>query len=217
MWRVEVVGLEKRGYGFAAEGGGGETGDGAFVGCEGRGIVVGRGVVGVVVAFGGVGLVDAGVGFDAGLVVAFWDGGCGGAVFLSVLDACFSTTFAACAFFNVPFACTSSNILLVDGVMGVGCSGVTTDWGASFFAAGVAAGATVFFSFLTSTGFAFPAGFAATFFTAALLASTAGVAPASSATTFFGRPRFLTAGASLGGGDAIVAIQLACRQHAQRV
>jgi len=172
-------------------------------------------------------VVAAAAGFDsddAGFVGGSWVWGCGGAVFLSVLDACFSTTFAACAFFNVPFACTSSNILLVDGATGVGCSGATADWGASFFAAGVAGGvivfalfATVFFSFLTSTGFAFPAGFAATFFTAALLASAAGIAPASSATTFFGRPRFLTAGASLGGGDAIVAVQLTCRQHAQRV
>jgi len=160
----------------------------------------------------------------AGFDVGSWVWGCGAAVFFSVLDACFSTTFAACAFFNVPFACTSSNILLVEGVTGVGCSAAIGDWGASFFAAGVAAGATVFalfatvfFSFLTSTGFAFSAGFAATFFTATLLASTAGIGPASSATTFFGRPRFLTAGGSVGGGDAIVAVQLACRQHAQRV
>jgi len=93
MWRVEVVGFEKRGYGFG--GGGEEMGEGAFAGCEGRGIVVGRGVVGVVVGFGGGGLVDAGVGFDAGFVVGSWVWGCGGAGFLSVPDACFSTTFAA--------------------------------------------------------------------------------------------------------------------------
>jgi len=122
MWRVEVVGLEKRGYGFG--GGGEEMGEGAFVGCEGRGIVVGRGVVGVVVGFGGGGFVDADT---AGFVVDSWVWGCGAAVFLSVPDACFSTTFAACAFFNVPFACTSSNILLVDGVTGVGCSAAIGD------------------------------------------------------------------------------------------
>ena len=130
MWRVEVVGLEKRGYGFG--GGGGEMGEGAFVGCDGRGIVVGRWVVGAVVGFGGGGFVDADTagfdGGDAGFVVGSWVWGCGAAVFLSVLDATFSTTFAAdCAFLNVPFACTSSNILLVEGVTGVGCSAAIGD------------------------------------------------------------------------------------------
>jgi hypothetical protein len=72
--------------------------------------------------------------------------------------------------------------------------------------------ATVFFSFLTSTGFAFPLVFAATFFIVALLASAAGTAPASSVTTFFGRPRFLIAGGSFVDPVDIVAAQLACRK-----
>jgi hypothetical protein len=139
----------------------------------------------------------------------------------TLASASFSTTFSGCfAFFSVPLASTSSNILLVDGVTGVACAGAIADLGAIFFPAAtvaVVAGAVfplfvaTFFSFLTSTTFSFVLGFAAAFFTAALLAATSGVVPASSATTFFGRPRFLIAGGSIVGFEDIATVQLVYR------
>lgn len=140
----------------------------------------------------------------------------------TLASASFATTFSGCfAFFSVPLASTSSNILLVDGVVGVACAGAIADLGAIFFPAATVAVVVVgavfplfvatFFSFLTSTTFSFVLGFAAAFFTAALLAATSGVVPASSATTFFGRPRFLIAGGSIVGFEDIADVQLAYR------
>jgi hypothetical protein len=176
------------------------------------------GFEGVGVFFGGDGgeFVDIG-GFDhGGLGAGFWGWVRGATIFLST----FSTTFADWAFFNVPFACTSFSILLVDGVTGVGCSGAIVEWGASFFVGAAAAAAaaafvlfaTVFFSFLTSTTFSFPLAFVATFFIVVLSTSAAGVVPASSGTTFFGRPRFLTTGGSFVDPEDILAVQLARRR-----
>jgi hypothetical protein len=176
------------------------------------------------------GVLSFGKGGFVGIAGFDWDGAGFGGVVAWVCDGValllftpastsFSTAFLdCCALFKVPFACTSSNILLVDGETGVAWSGAMVDWTAIFFLTVltvVASAATVFplfaatfFSFLTSTTLSFAIAFAATFFTAALLAATSGVGPASSATTFFGRPRFLTAGGSIGGFEDIVVIQL---------
>jgi hypothetical protein len=177
----------------------------------------------MVVGFEGVGVFFGGdvagagefvdiAGFNhGGLGAGFWGWVRGATIFLST----FSATFADCAFFNVPFACASSSILLVDGVTGVGCSGAIVEWGASFFVGAAAAFvlfATVFFSFLTSTTFSFPLAFVATFFIVVLSTSAAGVVPASSGTTFFGRPRFLTTGGSVVDPEDILAVQLARRR-----
>ncbi|KAF1939091.1 hypothetical protein EJ02DRAFT_457235 [Clathrospora elynae] len=118
--------------------------------------------------------------------------------------------FAGDAALNVPVALTCSNILLVTGVTDAACCGATIGFSASFFAVFTA----VFFSFFGSTIFSFATTFvAAAFFTeAAFFASTAGVFPASSATTFFGRPRFfIVDGSAVVVVDDMLATQLRIR------
>ena len=162
---------------------------------------------GVFVGAAGVNLIEvvvgaAGVGCDGAVV--------GDIVSFTAADAPVSgvSSFADCAFFKVPLARTSSNILLVVGVTGVACGGVTVGFGASFFGAALVDFAGVLFSFFDSTSFSFTTALVAAFFAALLFASTAGDVPASSATTFFGRPRFLTAGGSTVASEDIVALQL---------
>jgi hypothetical protein len=173
---------------------------------------------GVFIGAAGAGLTDATSGCDSGIevVVGAAGVGCNGAVVGDIVsftatDAPGSglSTFADCAFFKVPLTRTSSNILLVVGVTGVACGGVTVGFGASFFGAAFVVFAGVFFSFFGSTGLSFTTALVAAFFAALLFASTAGDVPASSATTFFGRPRFLTAGGSTVASEDIVAPQLA--------
>lgn len=183
--------------GVAATVGGAEGGMmGMSAGCGGfsAGIEVLDGVAGVgcdEIGFEGDGLgCDEGVGFStAGLLVLV--------VFPVAVE----------AFFNVPVFFTCSNILLVADVAGVGCSGDVTVFGASFFTAVFFAGA--FFSFLASTSFCFGAAFVEVFPTVVFFTSATGTSPTSSATTFFGRPRFFTTGGStLGVAVGIIATQL---------
>jgi hypothetical protein len=100
--------------------------------------------------------------------------------------------------------------LLVAGVTGVGCCAVTVGLGASFFGAAFVGFASVFFSFLASATFSFTTALGAAFFIAGSVVFTTGTGPASSATAFFGRPRFLTAG-----GSTIVFVDIAATQLAQ--
>jgi hypothetical protein len=114
---------------------------------------------------------------------------------------------------KAPVARTSSMILLVVGAAGVGCCTVAATFGAttSFFViSGVTCGtvglgfgtsffATVFIcagAFFSATLSLVTAAFALGFFTVVFFPSTC-IVPASSAMTFFGRPRFLTAGGAI--------------------
>ena len=115
---------------------------------------------------------------------------------------------AAVETFSVPVARTFSNILLVVGVMGVACVGVVVAFGASsfFFPAAFVLFAAVFF--FASVSFGLGTVFVEVFIAAVFFASaTTGVVPASSAITFLGRPRFLTAG-----GSTAVAVDMAAGQ-----
>lgn len=136
---------------------------------------------------------------------------CGDAAFGVVVARGCEGLFApvADADFKVPVARTCSSILLVAGVPGVVCFEAIGAWGASL--AGVAAFVRpdVFFSFFGSTIFSFVTAFTTGFFTTAFFTSTAGAGPASSATTFFGRPRFLVMGASTA---AVVDSAILCAQ-----
>ena len=169
----------------------------AAAGCT-SGIVLLVGVAGV-----------GGNGLSTGGGVAGW--GFAAASFI-VLALAFEVSVVAMRFFSVPVARTSSMIRLVTGAaaltacaitVGAGAGvGTGAGGGASFFVAAAAAfvvRAGAFFSFSTLTAFSFSftsATLALALLVAAFFTSTAGV-PTSSATTFFGRPRFL-AGASTG-------------------
>lgn len=172
-------------------------------GCAGSGFV--SGIVGLDGA--------AGVGFAVSTTA-----GCDVVVFetagASAFFADFAVVFAAC---NVPVALTSSNILLVSGVIGTtgsASAAAFAAFGASFFAAAVlVVRVVVFFSFASFTvsfstfstfsTFSFPAAtFALALFVAGFLTVSA-TGPASSATTFLGRPRFLGGGGSTSALDGI--------------
>lgn len=179
--------------------------------------VEGGGIVGFAADCGGIAVgIEvlegvAGVGCD-GIAFSGDDLGCDKGAFSApagflVLDV---VPVVADAVFNVPVFFTCSNILLAAGVVGVGCCGDATVLGASFFTVVFFAGA--FFSFFASTSFCLGAGFA--FPTAAFFTSATGTVSASSATTFFGRPRFLAGGGSVAGVDGgILATQLAWRSR----
>lgn len=123
---------------------------------------------------------------------------------------------------------TSSNILLVVGVIGV--TGAATDavgvaffeaagaFGASFFAAVVVFAVLMAVFFLGSTTFSLGADFAASFFTAVFLTSARSTDPTSSVTAFLGRPRFFaTGGSSVVDVDMVAPpIGVCCRRNEVR-
>lgn len=191
-----------------------------FVGIEGVGCAAGVAFTGgmlVLVDTAGVALVD---GID--VLVGAAGVGCAGVVFVSTgfgvdATAFFTPSLAAAVLgstFSVPLALTSSSILLVVGVTGVACFDVAIVLGASFGEAAAFAFTGAFFSnfsffSLTTLTLSFLTTAAAAAATAAFFTSTGTGSPASSATTFFGRPRFLTAGGSVVGVEDIALGQLA--------